>query len=927
MKKLFIAILAAMLMSGAFAQESFPDIPEGHWAGEAVDRIADLNIVIGFPDGTFRGNEAFTRYQAALVISRMLDVINENIEAALAMTNEDVASLRNAVQELSSDVAAQGTRLSAAEGAIAGLSDDVTGQAARLDDLESAIADIDTEVDPAVLQDLQNQISSQRVAADTAQATADQALARANAAGSLAEANAEEIAALNDLIQLLGDQIEGFDVEIPEFDTTDLEGRIARNEGDIANIREFVILLRRDQVALRDRVSALEASDEQQAADIADLQERVTAIEENPLGLSGTITLEYMVGRFTGAGDTFDIDRAYGVGMPRSMGESVFSSGTDDLDDDDEIEEGEFAEDLDDIEYGSDFEADVDVTLGSGSTFNTVGGLNSFEAAAIFTLERDQRYAGDVNGNGEVDFDEDFVEEEEYIIGLDEFTATFEPIGGDPLVFAFGEEIDVEFTPYTFNYEGVGFRATLGSPDFLSFIDPTLEIGYLTEDADDEAAEFVTTGARLTLNPLEQLAVGVTYVRHTSNVDGTNEILDEEANDTIFGVDVSATLGPVVLAGEYATASVEGIEADDSDLFEDDILYVTAETTLDILGGIEFAANYRDIANDWDTLVASGEEITDEDDYPFEEDQTGFAVDVGLGLFIFDVGVFYDTWTTVEPDASTDAFGVDAAAELFSGFSLTAFYSQVSVDGDVIDETVDNDDGGTERDIEYQTGFGVGLAHDGAAENALVPNLNLAFAYEQLGADFNETHILAAADYALDVSIVSLTPYVSYEMFDDADADSDDTTELLAGTGLVTEPLDVFFQPNVEAAVNYRSTSHSDVGDATPDYTATEMQWSVGLNLTEFLFDNSSLSVRYGSYSGTNVAYGDPIDADGDAEDDFFSDRADVYLADAGGSVAGYEVAWNYYGLELSYGSYTNENPDGDETMAQAFGVTYTVAF
>ncbi|HZW99235.1 MAG TPA: S-layer homology domain-containing protein, partial [Trueperaceae bacterium] len=70
MKKLLVTLLAAVFLSGAFAQSSFPDIPANHWAGDAVDRIADLGIVIGFPDGTFRGNEAFTRYQAALVVSR-----------------------------------------------------------------------------------------------------------------------------------------------------------------------------------------------------------------------------------------------------------------------------------------------------------------------------------------------------------------------------------------------------------------------------------------------------------------------------------------------------------------------------------------------------------------------------------------------------------------------------------------------------------------------------------------------------------------------------------------------------------------------------------------------------------------------------------------------------------------------------------------
>src|SRR5690606_12301681 len=256
MKKLAITLLAAVLVSGAFAQSSFPDIPANHWAGDAVDRIADLGIVIGFPDGTFRGNEAITRYQAALVVSRLLDVLNENLEAAQALSRADIESLRNAVQELASDLAAQAVRLSSAESAIAGLSDGAAATAARLDELEARLSDAGG-VDPAVLRDLQNQIASQRVAIDTAQAQADAAAARAdeayslaNQANSLGRQNAEEIAALNRMAQILSERIDDLESALAgasfgggSGDTAALADAIERNRSDIANLREFVILL------------------------------------------------------------------------------------------------------------------------------------------------------------------------------------------------------------------------------------------------------------------------------------------------------------------------------------------------------------------------------------------------------------------------------------------------------------------------------------------------------------------------------------------------------------------------------------------------------------------------------------------------------------------------------------------------------------
>ena len=71
----------------------------------------------------------------------------------------------------------------------------------------------------------------------------------------------------------------------------------------------------------------------------------MTALETNPLGISGSIALEYYVGRTLGAYD-FDVDRVYGANADRSMGNSIFSTGSDELnDDDDEVDVGEVAQD------------------------------------------------------------------------------------------------------------------------------------------------------------------------------------------------------------------------------------------------------------------------------------------------------------------------------------------------------------------------------------------------------------------------------------------------------------------------------------------------------------------------------------------------------------------------------------------------------
>ena len=48
--------------------KDFPDVPENHWAYEAVSRLAGNDIVQGYPDGEFHGERTMTRYEMAEII-------------------------------------------------------------------------------------------------------------------------------------------------------------------------------------------------------------------------------------------------------------------------------------------------------------------------------------------------------------------------------------------------------------------------------------------------------------------------------------------------------------------------------------------------------------------------------------------------------------------------------------------------------------------------------------------------------------------------------------------------------------------------------------------------------------------------------------------------------------------------------------------
>ncbi len=76
MKKLLVILAIVALAAPCFAQANpAQTVPFDHWAYDAVQDLVDRGIIIGYPDGTFKGDRAMTRYEFAIAISRLLDVI------------------------------------------------------------------------------------------------------------------------------------------------------------------------------------------------------------------------------------------------------------------------------------------------------------------------------------------------------------------------------------------------------------------------------------------------------------------------------------------------------------------------------------------------------------------------------------------------------------------------------------------------------------------------------------------------------------------------------------------------------------------------------------------------------------------------------------------------------------------------------------
>ena len=976
MKRILLALLASTAVGGVAAAQSFPDVPADAYAAQAVSRLADLGIVIGFPDGTFRGNEAFTRYNAALVITRLLDTIQGEM-----LTSTDLDTVRNALQSLASDVAAN----------------------------QQAVSDLQTAIngskgaDATAVEQLQSQLDALTVQLDTLNA--------AQAAGAKLEqqvqANTDQITQLNDLVKILNQDIAG--AQSGQADTSFLAD-ITQNTSDIANLREFVVLLRRNQAGLTERVATIEQSDTAQNARLDNIEKRVTTLE-SAFTFGGSIGLRYDVSRLSGASVPFDVDRIFGFGLKREQPASIFtgiySAATASLTDDtDQLDPGEVARDRQDIQFSTGTFAPL-LTLsfdfGQSRGLSAASGLNSFDGSVTLKLRRATVLKGktDVTVPGATTTAANYFDG--YAFEFTALTATLGPIGSDPINFYFGKYPGAVFTDYVFESLGPGFRLEVGTPDFLAFLQPTLTFAYGvynnggdnvfdTLELPNNSKNILAVGGAPVANPFTNAyyrgihgtltpfsgqgfsATGGFSVAQLSGnaADNANAAValdprfpgvGPNADITVYGLNGDVNLGVFNATFEYATnnigtgvyfqtgndylqdtatpknyvdfagniipsgdripVAVNGAQYSGANLFYSELTVDTQAAGIPFLR--ELTANYRSIPKYWYGLRY------DKDTYPYKTDQTGYGATATVGLSIFNLTGFYDTYTIETPvqeallggtgtvtGNKVDAYGVQLGVTVYRAIEVFGFYNFVYLNGQQV-QVLER----ANRDNQYIAGYGVGVRQVGEAADALLPGVDFSVEYSISNNEISAATVKAEGT----IAGITFTPYLDQSISYTTSSTLGDYDALEAGTGISTTPLDVLLQPSFAANINYRNANHSNIATDVAPYTANVLQYSVGVNFNQFLLENSSLGVRYGYYSGTNVTINPNVNGSGDF-------ASDISAGDTPGTgtqtTSGYEVVWNYYGLEFGYGAYVSDTSvgvPGGATGGQAFSILYTVTF
>ncbi len=139
-----LAVALAVPTRAQQAPDMFKDLDRNHWAYEAVESLRSKGIVVGYPDGYFRGRRVLTRYEFAVALDRALRKLNlqgtvgpqgergpagetgpPGPQGPPGVTPEELATLRRLLQEFRDELAALGNNMRAIQDRVDRLTRDV----------------------------------------------------------------------------------------------------------------------------------------------------------------------------------------------------------------------------------------------------------------------------------------------------------------------------------------------------------------------------------------------------------------------------------------------------------------------------------------------------------------------------------------------------------------------------------------------------------------------------------------------------------------------------------------------------------------------------------------------------------------------------------------------------------------------------------
>ncbi|MEB3175608.1 MAG: iron uptake porin [Cyanobacteriota bacterium] len=111
-------------MSQVTSVSELRDVQPTEWAFEALKSLVErYGCIVGYPDRTFRGNRALSRWEFAAGLNACMNVMERLIQENVAVLREDIDKLRKLAEQFEQELAAMGARVDNLEARTAYLED------------------------------------------------------------------------------------------------------------------------------------------------------------------------------------------------------------------------------------------------------------------------------------------------------------------------------------------------------------------------------------------------------------------------------------------------------------------------------------------------------------------------------------------------------------------------------------------------------------------------------------------------------------------------------------------------------------------------------------------------------------------------------------------------------------------------------------
>lgn len=164
-------------MSQVTSVSELRDVEPTAWAYEALRSLVErYGCIVGYPDRTFRGDRALTRWEFAAGLNACLNVMERLIQENVGVLKEDVDKLRRLAEEFQAELAALGARVDNLESRVSFLEDHQFSTTTKLNataifavtDASGALALDKREEDQIITQNPADPVFPERIADEVA---------------------------------------------------------------------------------------------------------------------------------------------------------------------------------------------------------------------------------------------------------------------------------------------------------------------------------------------------------------------------------------------------------------------------------------------------------------------------------------------------------------------------------------------------------------------------------------------------------------------------------------------------------------------------------------------------------------------------------------------------------------------------------------